>query len=243
MYSVFPMPKTDWKEENMQYAFCFFPLIGIVIGAVLAGWLFLCKWLSIGIILQSVGCVVIPILCTGGIHLDGFCDTMDALCSRAEKERKLEILKDSHIGAFAAMALGIYFLISFAVWSEYQFTIRSALLIGIGYVLSRSLSGLAAICFLSARKSGMLKAFSDATLKRPVFLALIGIAGLCVITMVWLSVVEAAVMILVTVVWTLLYRRMAYRQFGGVTGDLAGYFLVCMEFLLLCAVVCVQHWR
>ena len=55
--------------------------------------------------------VWIPILITGGIHLDGFCDVTDAKSSYASTERKLEIMSDSHVGAFVVMYLGIYLLL------------------------------------------------------------------------------------------------------------------------------------
>ena len=41
IYSKIPVPQFDWKEEDMQYHLCFFPLIGLVIGALEAGWFFL----------------------------------------------------------------------------------------------------------------------------------------------------------------------------------------------------------
>ena len=59
-----------------------------------------------------------PVIITGGIHLDGFVDTMDAINSYQPIERKLEILKDSHIGAFALISCVTYFIISFGLWSE-----------------------------------------------------------------------------------------------------------------------------
>ena len=45
-YSRIPMPRVDWSEENRRYSLCFFPLIGLVIGAVMAGWLWLCDALG-----------------------------------------------------------------------------------------------------------------------------------------------------------------------------------------------------
>ena len=73
MYSRIPMPPIEWKEENRRYALCFFPLIGAVIGAVMLGWQWLCNVLGAGDMLFAVGCTVIPIAITGGIHLDFRC--------------------------------------------------------------------------------------------------------------------------------------------------------------------------
>ena len=60
----------------------------------------------------------LPLLITGGIHMDGFMDTVDALASHQSRERKLEILKDSACGAFAVLYCGVYLLLSFALYYE-----------------------------------------------------------------------------------------------------------------------------
>ena len=58
-----------------------------------------------------------PAAVTGGIHLDGYCDTVDALASHGTPARRQEILKDPHIGAFGVIRLCGYFLLSFALWT------------------------------------------------------------------------------------------------------------------------------
>lgn len=52
-----------------------------------------------------------PLLVTGGIHIDGFSDTMDALSSHAERQKKLEIMDDPHIGAFGVRWIIVYMMI------------------------------------------------------------------------------------------------------------------------------------
>ena len=72
MYSKIPMPNIDWKKENMKYAMCFFPLVGLVIGIIMAAWMYLAKFLAIGSILFAGIATIIPVIITGGIHIDGF---------------------------------------------------------------------------------------------------------------------------------------------------------------------------
>ena len=164
MYSKIPMPRADWEKENMRYMMCFFPLIGVVIGAVMVLWSQAACWLEAGTLLRSVGYVLIPVLVTGGIHLDGLLDTADALSSYQTRERKLEILKDSHVGAFAVITACCYFLACLGIWSELgEEQVR--LLAG-GYVLSRTFSGLAVTAFPNAKKSGTVAMFADAAQKR-----------------------------------------------------------------------------
>ena len=99
------MPNVEWKPESMRYMMCFFPLVGVVIGLLLAGWVWLSGALGFGAILRGAGSVLIPAAVSGGIHLDGFADTCDALASNAGPERRGEILKDPHTGAFAVIGL------------------------------------------------------------------------------------------------------------------------------------------
>ena len=70
MYSKIPTPKADWEKENMRYVLCCFPLVGVVIGALVCGWGWLSARLSIGVLLRTAVYVLIPVLVTGGIHLD-----------------------------------------------------------------------------------------------------------------------------------------------------------------------------
>ena len=122
MYSRIPMPRVDWEEKNMRYVLCFFPWVGLVVGGGMYGLWLLRSWLGVFIpfpVFVLTG-TVLPVLITGGIHMDGFMDTMDALHSYSPKERKLEILKDSHIGAFAVIMLAVYGLVYLGAFSEVE---------------------------------------------------------------------------------------------------------------------------
>ena len=101
MFSAIPVPQFEWNEKNMRYAMCAFPLIGVVIGAA---WC-VCGALPLPGLAKAAGFALIPVWITGGIHLDGYADTCDALSSYGDREKKLEILKDPHCGAFAVIRL------------------------------------------------------------------------------------------------------------------------------------------
>ena len=227
-YSRIPTPRTEWDERSLRYAICFFPLIGAVIGALEYGWLLLAGLLNCPALLRAAVAAALPLLVTGGIHADGFCDTVDALSSHAERERKLEILKDSHCGAFAVIFFGLCLLLYFGGWSALG-TGETVLCAGCGFVVSRALSGLALNHWEHARKQGMLRTVADAgnktavTVSMCVYLAL-ALAGL-LLTDLWRGAAVAAVNALVFL-W---YRVMSRRQFGGVTGDLAGCFVTVAE--------------
>ncbi|MDD6211706.1 MAG: adenosylcobinamide-GDP ribazoletransferase [Clostridiales bacterium] len=227
MYSKIPVPQAEWTKENMRYVMCFFPWIGIFIGLleVLAFWGM--KQIGFGFLFSAVILTMIPILITGGIHMDGFMDTMDARSSWGDREKKLEILKDSHTGAFAILGCVVYFVLSMGAWSEMtESGIRVA---ACCFFFSRCLSGLAVMVFQGAKNSGLAAAFRDAAQKRTVRNVLLAELALCMLFMIWLDlrlgIAAAAAGFLVFAY----YRWFSYRDFGGITGDLAGYFLQLCE--------------
>lgn len=118
MFSRIPVPRADWSGKNMRYMMCFFPWIGIPIGVLT--WLVYeaGQYLQLNAAFLAVLLVLIPVVVTGGIHIDGLLDTADALSSWQERSRRLEILKDSHAGAFAVITCGVYFLLYYGVYSQ-----------------------------------------------------------------------------------------------------------------------------
>ena len=234
-YSRIPVPQVEWSEENRKYSMCFFPLIGAVIGLLLWGWLLLCDALSIGSLLRGAGGALLPIWITGGIHMDGLMDTSDALAAWQSKERRLEILKDSHVGAFAVLGCAAYLLLHAAVLSEA--TAASGAMLSCVFVLSRALSAWALAVFKSARPSGMLDAFAQAAHRKLVTISCAVYAVLCAAVWAicggWLALACLAAAALC--IWY--YRHMAYKQFGGVTGDLAGWFLQILELMISAVIV------
>lgn len=232
MYSKIPMPNVEWDEKSMKYAICFFPVIGIVIGAVFFSVYFLCGIFNTGDILRAALMTAVPVFISGGIHIDGFLDTTDALSSYGGREKKLEILKDPHTGAFAIIGAGIYFLLFFAFLTEVNSN-AAVISIGIGFILSRALSGLGIGIFKCAKNSGLLHTFKSASHRKAVIISMIFyivscITALCFTGIYGIAVIAAAFL---SFLW---YRYISYKQFGGITGDVAGYFVCISE--LLCVV-------
>ena len=236
MYSAIPTPRTEWDGDSMAYAFCFFPWIGLVVGGAELLWWHVAAALGIEGLLFAAVAALLPLLAAGGIHLDGFLDVADARGSHQSRERKLEILKDSHVGAFAVIAMGCYLLLYTALWSAV--TPHPAL--ALVPVLSRTLSGLAAIHWKNARGSGMLASFSQASAlwANRVVLVLWLLATALVLG--FLPGWEGVAVLIAALLSVLYYRFMSHREFGGITGDLAGWFVQVMELAALAAVVLLQ---
>ncbi len=228
MYSRIPMPKIEWKPGNRRFSLCFFPFVGAVIGGLLMLWYLVVSRLGFGSFMFGAGAAALSVLVTGGIHLDGFCDTCDARASWGDRERRLEILSDSHIGAFAAIKLGIYLVLYTAAMSE-LFSASGAVSAACGHVLSRSLSGLAAVSFRSAKKEGTLYSFTSAADRKSTLFALSFTAALSCCAMLAVNLSAGLCGTAAAFVAMAYYRHMAYKEFGGITGDLAGWFLQICE--------------
>lgn len=241
MYSKLPAPRVDWDKKGLAWALCWFPAVGLVIGALLWTWFQLCSILHFGALLRAAGALLLPIAVSGGIHLDGFCDTADALGSHQSRERKLEILKDSHTGAFAIICCCLYLIFFFAVWSEVLPRGRAGIVLALGPVLSRSLSGLAAASWPNARGSGLLAAFTEPMDGKKARAVLALWVLLCCAGLLAAEPLSGGAAILAAALSFFYYRRMAMRQFGGITGDLAGFFLQVCECAMVAAVVIAQH--
>lgn len=238
MYSKIPVPKTEWSDKSMRYTMCFFPLVGVVIGALMyaAGTLILMA--DIKPVLKAAVMTVIPVMLTGGIHLDGFLDTMDAIGSWAPKEKRLEILKDSNSGAFAVIGGCVYFVLSLGIWSEMSFDmLKSAVPV---FVLSRALSGLSVVSFPMAKNTGLAAMFSNAAHKRRVRIVMLLWIVLTAACMVAINPLTGAAAVLCAAAVFAYYYFMSKKNFGGITGDLAGYFLQVCELVCIasCMIMC-----
>lgn len=239
MYSKIPMPQFQWKDEDMKYMLCFFPWIGAVIGGCVYLWGMICEKYEISLLCYTLIGTAIPLLITGGFHVDGFMDTMDAFCSYQPREKKLEILKDSHIGAFAVITIGVYGLVYMAAFSE----IGDKNLLQVacaGFFLSRCLSGISVVSFPAAKKEGLLYSFASMAGKNIVKIFLYLQGALCVMFMLWCSLFGGMVVTVVTLCTFAYYYYRSKKELGGITGDMAGYFVLLCECSVMIATAVVS---
>lgn len=226
-YTRIPMPQVEWSAENRRWSMCFFPLIGVVVGGLIWLWLALCDGLHIGPFLRGAIGAVLPLLVTGGIHMDGFMDVTDAMSSWQTKEKRLEILKDSHVGAFAVIACGAYLLLTAGLFSEC--TAAQGLGLTAAFVLSRSMSAYAMVALPQAKKQGMLADNARNADHHRVRLASWGwfaaaaVAAVCGLGWYGLALPAGA---LACLGW---YAHRAKKYFGGISGDQAGWYVQVTE--------------
>ncbi len=242
-YSKIPMPKTEWNEKSMRFSMCFFPFVGAVIGGLsLALYYLTVSVLGCSEILSAAVLTCIPVLVTGGIHVDGFLDTIDAKSSYKDADEKLRILKDPHTGAFAIIYGIVYFVLYFGFMYELirERNILTVAVMAIGHIYVRAMSGLSVVLLRKAKKDGMIAASADAAPGIVKWIMVLWIL-LCAVAMALVDVRYGIVAVLAGLVAFIYYRNMAYRTFGGITGDLAGYFLQLAKLMILMTLVIVMR--
>ncbi len=242
MYSRIPMPKVEWKEENRRYSLCFFSMIGAVTGGLFLLWRLLCIKLGFNSLLYGAVSVLIPIIVTGGIHIDGFCDVIDAKSSYGDREKRLEIMKDSHIGAFAVLNLCMYMIVQTALFAQVN-NRKTAVIVALGFVLSRSMSGFSAVTFKSAKTEGSLQSFVKSAHKKITVSVTAVSALLCFCGMILTDRFSGIVSTVTALCVMLYYRKFSYKTFGGITGDLCGWFLQVCEISVLASAVVSDSLR
>lgn len=241
MFSRIPMPRVAWDEKNMRYMMAAFPLVGVAVGGAVVVWNMICVFLSLGVFLKGAGIALLPLLVTGGIHMDGFCDTVDALASHGDVEKKRAILKDPHVGSFAAVAACAYILLFFALGAEAGFSSRQLVCFGLSFVLSRVMGAWSVLRFPCSSASSLGRGFQSAAEKKKVLVILLALGVVVGGAMVWLGGIAGAAAVGVAVLLLRWCRRVARREFDGMSGDLSGWLLQLCEVVSLACLVIVPR--
>ena len=167
LLTIFPVR----YNEISARAFAYYPLIGLVIGMILVAAHFLFR-LALPNLVAAVIIVALWAILTGGLHLDGFTDACDALFAATTRERRLEILRDVHLGSFGAAGLIILLMLKAA-------SIANATTLApifLAPILGRWAMTLA-VLYPPVRKEGMAVLFRAGLTRRVVFVSTF-IAGL-----------------------------------------------------------------
>lgn len=227
MYSRIPMPRFNWASEDMKYHLIFFPWVGAVIAALEYIWLMFCQNFQVTHTAFCIIAIAVPVIVTGGFHVDGFMDTSDALASWGDKQKRLEILKDSHVGAFAVIRLATLGLVLLA--AVLTLDIKGFMAWTFTFFTARAISGICVVKYKKAKNDGILNT-SAKTAADKVVIAFLAIqfvicAVIAGIYLQWYWTVS----LLALLVSLIYYIYIAYTKFGGITGDLAGWFVCISE--------------
>lgn len=239
-----PIKEVEYNREELGKSMIFFPLVGVIIGIFLIFTYRIFLMLTSNFLITSIFIVLVEILLTGALHLDGLADTFDGIYSYRDKDKILEIMKDSRIGTNGVIALlvtlclkisCIYFLISYGL--NYILVI---------YPIIGRLASLSSCVFSPyAKKDGMGKCFVDYTNKKSLLIAFL-YSLIFFFSVIRESVFEIAIFIslalpLVILIFSFFFSKKMERTIGGITGDTLGALLELSETLYLILVVIVLN--
>jgi adenosylcobinamide-GDP ribazoletransferase len=238
--TVFPVPARKWSSPMpLGRAFSWFPLVGLVLGGILAtaalGLTALLPTSVLGALLVAGG-----VLLTGGLHLDGLMDTCDGVFAVRSPEERLAIMRDSHTGAFGVLGAVCLLLIKFAALSALLAGDRQLLVGGLllAPMLSRWAMVLAAVCFPYGRAGETLGSSFQRTVG-PMQLVAASTSAFLLVLLIdaglqipfWTG---GAVLVGVAAL-TLLLARFALARLPGLTGDVYGAINEVVEAAMLVA--------
>ncbi|OCL26142.1 cobalamin 5'-phosphate synthase [Orenia metallireducens] len=224
----------DYSDQALAKSMVYYPLIGTLLGGILylidyLASLYFGQWVTNSLLILAM------VLLTGGIHLDGLMDSCDGLFSGREKEKMLEIMRDSRVGAFGVIGLVTIFLLKFGLLAEVPSNHKLAILLFFP-TISRWSIVYAAFRYPYARKLGMGKVYAD-NLK---------LSDLLVVSMwtlllaVFLFRLKGILIIVFTWLFIRIISKLVIKKIDGLTGDNYGainelvevFSLLVMAFLL-----------
>lgn len=226
MFCSIPFPGNIWDEKARDKMLLFLPVVGLEIGAIWAFLAWLCKVLNLPVLVKGLILSVYPYLATGLIHLDGYMDVTDAVKSYRSLERRREILKDSHVGAFAVIGIVLLLLAKFAFMASAKENADLRILIFVPAV-SRCCSALA----VTALKPMNTSQYAGQKKPRSHIVMLMTMTAVFVAAGFLLCGHYGFVLLGCLAGFGVALRK-AYKSLEGMNGDISGYSLSVAE---LCA--------
>ena len=245
---IFIIKQSVWTEKSFGESVKYFPLVGAVLGIFYATIIFALNFLTAGNLPTFTGATgfALMIILTGGIHCDGLMDSADGLFSGREREKILQIMKDSRAGAFGVVSLVLVAAIEISTLAELArlsiwwlcAAIYSAPIIG------RLMMVVTIGAFPYARAEGMGKAFAQFTTRRTIIFAA-GEAILLLLPLIFVSEIfflSAAAASLVALFVTIKFARFSTEKIGGVTGDIYGAVTILAEMFALITFLLIGNY-
>ncbi|XAM39964.1 Adenosylcobinamide-GDP ribazoletransferase [Terrisporobacter petrolearius] len=224
-------------DEEFHKSIVYFPLVGFVIGLIS----FSIGSLSIQIFDPFITSIIIvagEVILTGGLHIDGLGDTFDAIYSNRDKERMLEIMKDSRLGTNSLLAILFLVLIKIGLLNS---AINSNLMCLVIFMPMISRLGVIVMLYktVTPRKVGMGNVFIGKATKGMFITAILyTVAILVVITKflflsTTLNIVKLLLSIVIVMLFDYLFKNHIYKKIDGVTGDILGCTIELGELIFL----------
>ncbi len=211
-----------YREPISARAYAYFPLVGLLIGALLVAAQFLLRAIFPPLVAAAL-LLALWVVLSGALHLDGLADACDALFAATTGERRLEILRDVHLGTFGAVGVMLLLIVKFAALAS----ATSFVPILLAPLLGRWAMVFAAT-FPLARTSGMAVMFRAGLTRRIVFVATIFTALTCAC-----FGANGVFAFIGAFLVALVFARLALNRLGGLTGDIYGMIGESVEVVVL----------
>lgn len=234
-----PLGGFPYSAADFRWASAYFPLVGAVIGALMLG-----VWHAAaraGPFVASVLAVVSAVLLTGALHEDALADSADALGGGADREQILVILKDSRIGAYGALAIGLSLLLRVSLLVR-VLSAHPALLIAVA-ALSRlpCVWLLASLEYVTPDAVAKNDTFAQAGPVQAAVATVFSVLALAALSVVSEPGWQLALILLLMPLGVGLAAGKYYRaRVGGVTGDLLGATVPVCECALLLSIALAE---
>jgi len=234
--TIIPVKIEKVKEADIAASMVCFPFVGLLLGFLLAGINNLLLSLKFEELAVSIILIVSLIIFTGGLHLDGLSDTADALFSGKDKEKRLEIMRDSHAGVMGILSLICVILLKIVFLSSINTSLKIVSLI-LMCTLSRWSLVFLMFLFPYARQEGKAKVFIEkANFK--IFVLATMIALVCsVIT--WQ--LKGLFIIAITSISAYAIGKFITNKIGGITGDTLGAINELTEVIILLSICILER--
>jgi adenosylcobinamide-GDP ribazoletransferase len=219
----------------MGRAMRWFPLVGLLIGGLLAGLHYLLLFIFPKEIVALL-LVAVLALVTGALHLDGLADVFDGFGARGGKERFLAVMKDSTTGAIGATALLLGLMLKYQALLHLPAGLQYGGII-LFPALARTAQVLLTVGSRRAREDGLGAQFISSAGGKEVFIAI----AIAMTAAFLLLGTTGLVCCIVAALFTWLSRRYFHRRLGGITGDIIGCTSELTEILVLLTIVAAEN--
>lgn len=231
-----PVPSLSSSQKDWERSVAYYPMVGLLLGVLLYG----ASWLGDYLAPPTLAAVLLFafwIFLTGGLHIDGWMDLADGMGSNRDRQRTLEIMKDSRTGSMGVIAVLLLFMLKGV--SIYHLMENEAFLLFLLPPLAARFFLVAAIWFWpyiseKGMATGLKKGLSPWMV----------VAGFLVTGGIFYVVdnVAGLLVFLVTIMISWLFIRMVLKRLGGLTGDVYGALVEWTEMVVLVLLVMANRW-
>lgn len=218
-------------EDTFVTAVWAYPIVGTTIGAIGAAVYVACSWIGLPATLGAICSLGVAVLATGGLHEDALADVADGFGGGRSRERKLEIMRDSRVGAFGVLALVFAMAARGAAIASIAVPSKVAAAMVTAGALGRGVMVVPLLLLAPARTDGLGERLATASASR----SMIALALAALTPLLLLSVSHTLCVITVALAMGLYMTALARRQVGGYTGDVLGATEVMVECAVLAA--------